>query len=105
MERSSDDGPAAVCITCRYEFLLSPQAGGGFSIGRGPVVAVVCLIGGLGIGMLLAALSSTTNVGGWILILIGVGLVTGMGALEAGYLDGLLGRRRRPPAAPPPKGK
>ncbi len=103
MERSPDDEPAAVCLTCRYEFPLSAHAGSGLAIQRGPLVAIVCLVAGLAIGILLAALSSTVNVGGWILILLGVGLVAAMGALEAGYLDGLIGRRRgtRPPSPPP----
>jgi hypothetical protein len=103
-QRAPEDEPAAVCITCGYEFPLRSQAGGA-RISGGLTVALLFLGAGLLAGVLLAVFSSATNVGGWLLVLAGVGLVVLMGAIEAGYLDSLLGRRRgpRPPSPPPPE--
>jgi hypothetical protein len=95
---SPDAEPSAVCITCGHEFALAPRSSSGVAIPQGLTVALGFLAAGLLLGILLAALSSTINVGGWLLIIVGVGLVALMGALEAGYLDGLKpGTRRRPP--------
>jgi hypothetical protein len=101
MERSPDDEPAAVCITCGYEFVLGSQPGSGFPHSHALSVALAFLAAGLLMGMLIAILSRVPNAGGWLLILAGVGLVAGMGALEAGYLDGLFPHGgRRPPSSP-----
>ncbi len=102
-QRSPADQPAAVCITCGYEFPLDPHSAGRSGIPCAPAIVLAVLVAGLLLGALFAVLSSAPNVGGWILILIGVGMVAFMGAFEAGYLDGLKQwlRSPRPPLPPP----
>jgi uncharacterized protein (DUF983 family) len=81
----------AVCINCGHSFDPVSQARAPRSI-HVPVTALV-IIGCLGTGILagigLALLSNVPALGGWMLVLLGISLVTFMGAFEAGYMEGL----------------
>jgi hypothetical protein len=84
--------PAGTCVHCGYRFSSRPSEAANRRVEvRLPtwfVVFIGFLAVGLVAGIIVAALSSVSLVGGWLLVALGVGLVVAMGAVEAGYLDG-----------------
>jgi uncharacterized protein (DUF983 family) len=86
-----DVDSAAACVNCGHQFALLPADAPASTPIRLPTWVVVSgafLAAGLIAGVILAALSSVATLGGWLLVALGVGMVTIMGAFEAGYLDG-----------------
>lgn len=90
-DASPEVNPAGTCVNCGYQFPLRPKETPATAQIRLPtwlVVSAAFLAVGLIVGIILAALSSVAEIGGWLLVALGVGLVVVMGAFEAGYLDG-----------------
>jgi len=90
-EAPPNEGPAGTCVNCGHAIPLLPPVMSRAAPIRLPawlVVSAGLLGAGLVVGVILAVLSNVASIGGWLLIALGVGLVVGMGAFEAGYLDG-----------------
>jgi hypothetical protein len=84
--------PAGTCIHCGYRLSADAREAANRRVEARLPTWLIVFLGFLAVGIvagiILAALSSVALVGGWLLIALGVGLVVGMGAFEAGYLDG-----------------